>query len=636
LDKEHLKIIDRRPNNANEETDDRGFKSTEQAEVSPLSALSKSDPLESAQIDLGNPHDDSPDKLKDPRKNPVKQKKEGDCISVIGPNEALLDTPQPSRKTPAGQNVETSTAKRKSYIPSTPKTQQMLKSPKGQTKATEEKKPEVKTDSNPLPFSPKPVILSKGVAYLQGNMIKLTGGVKLHPGDQIKIGDKEFALRAGKRKKTWLYLSAAVIVLAAFLFLTPFFKSGHDATLVGIAIEENSGRIIPGTTITLKELNRTVQSDEHGFFVFESLPPGSYVLNIASENHQSRNEKIEIAKNRSLTLQVNLIPSATSEPKAGSTAEAVSSKKSAAGKKSSGQGTTGSTLGAVKIETNVTDPTILIDNRLAGAGNKVYPDIQPGKHIIAVTKEGYYDWAKEVKIGSGKTLSLEVVLSEDKTKHPDAQAWKDFVALGNSRLNNGDLSAAMNAYNKALDLKPGSADALLGRGFAYLKMGDKSKASADFRRSAEGFEKDGDYRNAALSYSNLLSLNDKDLESLLGRGICHLRLGEYQSSISDLEKAVGLNKASFDGHLNLGEAYYRTGDFKRSIESYKRAGKIDSGTYQVFMGLTKAYYAKGDKSKAKKSYKDFEKVSTYINREKFKEDQEWREILEGIGVESQR
>jgi tetratricopeptide (TPR) repeat protein len=101
-------------------------------------------------------------------------------------------------------------------------------------------------------------------------------------------------------------------------------------------------------------------------------------------------------------------------------------------------------------------------------------------------------------------------------------------------------------------------------------------------------------------------------------------------SVSDLKKAVGINKSSFLAHLNLGEAYYRTGDFKNSIESYKRAEKIDSGNYQVFMGLTKAYYAKGDKSKAKKSYKDFEKVSTYINREKLKEDQEWREVLEGI------
>jgi Flp pilus assembly protein TadD len=634
LDKEHLKIIDRRPNITNEKTNTRRTKPTDQTEASPLSDLSHSDPLETAQIDLGSSNDESPDKLKDLRKN--QQKREKDCISVIGPNEALLDVPQQSRKTTVGLKAEESTDKRKSPISSMPKYQQIPKSQKTEIKPATEKTPLVKTEIKPLVFPPKPVILSKGVAYLQGNMIKLTGGVKLHPGDQIKIGDKEFALRTGKKRNTWIYLAAAVIALAALIFFTPLLKSNHDATLVGIAIEENTGRIVPGTTITLKELNRTAQSNEHGLFVFESVPPGSYVLDITSEDHQPRSEKIEMAKDRSLTLQVNLTPSAPSQPKAGSTAEAVSSKKSTAGKKSSGQGTTGSTLGAVKIESNVTDPTILIDNRLAGVVNKVYPDIEPGKHIIAVTKEGYYDWAKEVKIGSGKTQTLKVVLSEDKTKHPDAKAWKDFVTLGNSQLNDGDLSEAMNAYNKALDLKPGSADALLGRGFTHLKMGEKAKAGTDFRRSAEGFEKNGDYRNAALSYSNLLSLNDQDLESLLGRGICYLRLGEYQSSISDLEKAIRLNKASFSGHLSLGEAYHRTGDFKRSIDSYKRAEKINSDDYQVFMGLTKAYYAKGDKSKAKKSYKDFEKVSTYINREKLKEDQEWREILEGIGIESQQ
>lgn len=634
MDKEHLKIIDRRPNESDEEVDERGFKSSDQKELSPLSALGKNDPLESAQIDLGDPQDHSPDKSKDSRRNPIKHKKDKDQISVIGPNDALLDTPQSSGNTSVGLNIEESTIKRKSSASSIPKPQQAAKSPKTQIKPTAEKTSPTTTDTPPLSFSPKPLILSKGVAYLQGNMIKLTGGVKLHPGDQIIIGEKEFSLRVGKGKKTWIYLSAAVTILAVLMLLFPLLISKHHATLVGIVIEENAGRIVPGTTITIKELNRSVRSNELGFFIFESLPTGSYVLDIASEGHQSRSEKIEIVETRPLTLQVNLTPSATGESLTGSTAEAVSSKKPAADKRSSGQ-STGSTLGAIKIESNVTDPTILIDNRLAGVGNKVYPDIDPGKHLIAVTKEGYYDWAKEVKIGSGKTLALEVVLSEDKTKQPGAQAWKDFVALGNVKLNDGDLPAAMNAYNKALDLKPGSADALLGRGYIHLKMGDRTKAGADFRRAAEGFEGDKDYRNAALSFTNLLNLDERDFESLLGRGICHLKLGEYQNSVSDLKKAAEINKASFSAHLSLGEAYYRTSDFKNSIESYKRAEKIDSGDYQVFMGLTKAYYAKGDKSKAKKSYKDFEKVSTYINREKLKEDQEWKEVLEGIGVESQ-
>jgi tetratricopeptide (TPR) repeat protein len=231
-------------------------------------------------------------------------------------------------------------------------------------------------------------------------------------------------------------------------------------------------------------------------------------------------------------------------------------------------------------------------------------------------------------------LTLEVTLSEDKTSNPDVQTWKDFVALGNTQLNDNDLPSALNSYNQALNTKPDSPDALLGRGYTYLRMGDRTKARSDFERAAGLFQNGHDYRNAALSWGNLIALDDQKPEFYLAQGICYLKLGDNQNSISDLKRAVKLDPNSFSGHLNLGEAYYRAGDYKNSIDSYKRAQKINSEDQQVYIGLTKAYYAKGDKSKAKKSYKEFEKLSTYLYREKLKEDSEWRAVLEGMDIES--
>jgi tetratricopeptide (TPR) repeat protein len=238
-------------------------------------------------------------------------------------------------------------------------------------------------------------------------------------------------------------------------------------------------------------------------------------------------------------------------------------------------------------------------------------------------------------VKSGRILALDISLSENKTADPDVQTWKDFVALGNVQLNADEPSSALDSYNQAINLRPDSPEALLGRGYAHSKMGDKAQARSDFEKSAQLFQVQGDYRNAALSYANLISLDDRNPDFYLARGICYLKLGEYQTSVSDFNKAVELDPKMFSGYLNLGQAYYGAGDYQRSIDSYKSAQKIKSDDQQVFIGLTKAYFAKGDKSKAKKSYKEFEKLSTYIYRDKLREDAEWRAVLEGIGVGSQ-
>ncbi len=552
-------------------------------------------------------------------------------LSIIGPNEAAFEAQGEAGRTSPGSaaaSERTVTKRRK------PEVSQAKPQPPPESQVTRPKPVAEGKTPDPPDLPPRPVAMSKGVAYLQGNMIRLIGGIKLRPGDQIRIGDRELILRAGKKGKTWIYPAAAAVLVVVLLLISSLFGSGHDAALIGMITEANTGEIVPDVTVHLKELDKTVRSNDLGFFFFESLPAGSYVLTVTSDGHEPKVERVSIAEDQPLTLRVNLTPLLPDQLASASADEASAAKKSGGSKKSSSPGTTGSTLGAVKIKSNVSDPTILIDNRLAGIGNDLFRDVQPGEHVVAVTKEGYYDWAKQVDVKPGKILTLKVTLSQDKTGHPDAQTWKDFVALGNAQLNANDLPSALNSYNQALDLKPDSPDALLGRGYTHQKMGDKSKAVSDFKRSAELFQSEHDYRNAALSYGNLLGLDDRAVEGYLNRGICYLGLGEYKSSISDLKKAAEIDPNSLSGHLNLGEAYLRAGDYEHSVDCYKRAQKIDSDNHQVLVGLTRAYYKKGDKSKARKSYKEFEKLSTYIYREKLKDDPEWREMLEALGVGS--
>ena len=620
---------------------EKSFSTTEaeEKETSNSSTQHQDEPFKKSEIDLSHPtagSNRSNKFISEKKEEKQEPGKDDSHISIMSPNEVVFDTQAQSQEVAAHETrTKTDNSEKERSFSSKPKTR---KPPQGRVKQRKPQKKKTlskKTTPQPPKLAPRPVTMSKGVAYLHGNTIRLVGGVKLYPGDEIRIRDKEFVLKTWKRKKIPIYISVVLLLIVGLIFFFPLLKSHNNAKLIGMVTEEETRTFVPGAEIYLKETGKTVKSNELGFFMFESLPPGSYALEVSSKGYSTKTEKVTIDRDQSITICVNLTPLSSVDLSSDVPAKVSPPKGSSRKTSSFGKSTSGSDYGAVKIESNISDPTILIDNRLAGMGNGVYRKIKPGKHVIAVTRQGYYDWAQEVKVKSGKTLNLRITLSEDKTHHPDLQTWKDFITLGNTQLNSNDFSSALNSYNQALALKPDSPDALLGRGYTYMQMGDRRKAPEDLKKAAELFMNEHDYHKAALSYTNLITLNDRDPDSYLNRGICYLKLGEYQKSVRDLKKTIELDSGLFLGYLNLGEVYYKAGEYKLSIEVYKHARKLNSKSQLVFVGLTKAYLAKGDKSKAKKSYKKFEELSTYIYQEKLKHDPEWREVLEGIGMESQ-
>ncbi len=554
-------------------------------------------------------------------------------ISVINPDEIAYQTEiqtkdsEPEKESDLGVSQKT-----RSYPPKSKEKEPSLIE-------TEEKKPnktktvQRRTGLKPPKSISQPVNMSKGVAYLSGNMIRLIGGVKLSPGDEIKIKDKEFVLRPQGKKHTLLYGIAAVAVFLGLILFTPLFKSNHNGKLIGVVLEENTRLFIPQAKIYLKETGTTIKTNQFGFFIFETLPPGLYTVETSYTGYQTKKENIAITKDQSATLSIQLSPLSSFGTSSDLSSSYGTSKAGGQNMASSDMSTDGSDFGAIRIKSNISDPVISIDHKPVGAGNKLYKKISAGTHTITATKEGYSVWAKEAQVQPGQTLNLEVELSLDKNYHAAPQTWSDYVSLGNSQIISNDFAQALNSFNQAISLKPDSPEALWGRGNAYLQSGDKTKALEDLDQAGRLFLYRQEYQSAVLCFNFLLTLNDKEPSYSLNRGICYLQLGQYQSSIPDLKKATGLDDGLFLGYLNLGEAYYRAGDYKLSIEAYKRARKLNPKNPEVYVGLTKVYTVKGDKSEAKKSYKKYQELSTYIDQEKLKQDPNWGEVLKEIEVE---
>jgi tetratricopeptide (TPR) repeat protein len=99
----------------------------------------------------------------------------------------------------------------------------------------------------------------------------------------------------------------------------------------------------------------------------------------------------------------------------------------------------------------------------------------------------------------------------------NADAWNNRgIALENL----GQYSEAISSYNKAVTLQPGSADAWYNRGVAFRKMGR--------------------YADAVASYDKAIAINPSYDEAWLNRGVALDYLGRYEESVASYDKALAL------------------------------------------------------------------------------------------------
>jgi cytochrome c-type biogenesis protein CcmH/NrfG len=91
-----------------------------------------------------------------------------------------------------------------------------------------------------------------------------------------------------------------------------------------------------------------------------------------------------------------------------------------------------------------------------------------------------------VPMGSGSPTDYQNRIAEEErivaSDPKNLQAW---VMLGNDYFDTGQSKKAINAYAKALELKPDEPNVLTDQGVMYLQTGANDKALADFERAQQ-------------------------------------------------------------------------------------------------------------------------------------------------------
>ncbi len=180
--------------------------------------------------------------------------------------------------------------------------------------------------------------------------------------------------------------------------------------------------------------------------------------------------------------------------------------------------------------------------------------------------------------------------------------------LGNAYCKKGELEKAVEAFNKATQLKPDYAD-------AYQRMSEVSmqlEVPADDLKDCIGnVQKDPNNTNAHMKlgmtyykrnlfdeakreYETVIGLDPKNTDAYFNLGVLHQDFGSHDKAVEMYKKAVEFSPNHDKAHFNLGIAFYQTGHLEASVSEYKRVIEINPRYTDAYVNLGIVYFVKGD------------------------------------------
>jgi tetratricopeptide (TPR) repeat protein len=190
----------------------------------------------------------------------------------------------------------------------------------------------------------------------------------------------------------------------------------------------------------------------------------------------------------------------------------------------------------------------------------------------------------------------------------DPQHYDSWALLGSAYCKKGEYAPAVEAYEKALAIKPGSADVLRDLGLAYLELHRADEAEASLKKSYEikdAFETayylgklcyDGGRYEEALDYAlESIRKNGRNAGAYNLKGVALNQLHRYAEAAGSFRAGLVLAPGDVNLQVNLGIALLNSGeagkaravfeavlpaiqseDLKKQVEDYIKAIK-DAG-----------------------------------------------------------
>ncbi len=487
------------------------------------------------------------------------------------------------------------------------------------------------------------------VAYFHKNFIQLTGNKYPVSGDELAVGDQRYTLKPKKIKREHVAIAFSVLIAILLIIIGKQFISPTlpgKGTLVGIALD-NSGRpVVSGTEISLPEAGKKTKTDSQGFFRFNDVGTGTYVIRCSGPGGLVVTDNISIVGDQVTTVTINLADAReeySEAPPAGRKKQApTSGTRSATNRKSSAQSVsspapsrekTGRQYSALKLQSNVDSPILYADGTTLGIGNLTYQKLLPGQHSIKVVKDGYQSWTGTIELEPDKIHTLNITLEKVKktSKAKPTYSAEDFYQSGLAMLTDGNAKAAIDDLNEAIKLKSSMADAYAGRARANKLLGNDDLAVEDYILAGEIYSRQKRYETAHQMFDNALDVNDDSFAALTNKAELYRRQGDSERAADYYKKAISKDRENFQANFELGKLYFSMHKNKWADKYLQKAREVNPREPEVYHYLMLNYFAKDDFKEVKEVYADYKLLVNNDQLQEFKANPRYEPIIRIVG-----
>jgi tetratricopeptide (TPR) repeat protein len=180
--------------------------------------------------------------------------------------------------------------------------------------------------------------------------------------------------------------------------------------------------------------------------------------------------------------------------------------------------------------------------------------------------------------------------------------------------------AAVDFLSRAIEADPQFVAAQYALGVVDLNLGNRWKAAAQYRASAQldptyadPYKALGDlyltaprrlFEEAIKAYAKAIELRPFYAEAYVGLGDALAAKGDVDPAVAAYQKGLEFNPMNVKVHVSLGKIYYaEKGLYYESVTAYKRAIDLDPTSPDARMGLAEVYEDKGLYKEAIEEYR---------------------------------
>ena len=162
--------------------------------------------------------------------------------------------------------------------------------------------------------------------------------------------------------------------------------------------------------------------------------------------------------------------------------------------------------------------------------------------------------------------SEEILWSDTLSKYPDC--WVGYNNLGNTLLQNGQLSEAIAKLQRAVQIYPDYAVGHYNLGVVLFREGKFDDALAEFEKAVK--------------------LNPNYAEAHTNLGLALVQKGQLDKAIEQYQTAIKINPIFALAHANLGVAFIRLGNIDDGIAQLQEALRLNPNLSGVRDSIAKA------------------------------------------------